>query len=434
MLPEFSFPEGSKSPQDSSDQQFPTLEVAHILSIDIVEYAESLTKIEQADRIRTLQEMVRSTSEFVKGEYAREMSCQVTDGGMALIFFREILGPIRCAAEIGFLLKKGSQFHVRMGVHSGPVHVSKRGDGRGNISGEGVVNAQRVMNCGDADHILLSGTVAEMISGSVPWSNCFHKLGSLPLKSGRLADLYNFYTREFGNPNRPLKFLQFEEEDERRARRMDWLRSIGGGFWNGTRAVALLAVFGLLGWFVVPKVQTYLSLHPFSFSFGKTEAAKETKSSSNKKRLAKRSAQSSRTPRRRTEQISTENESYRVNSDAFSTDSHDEAAPKPPVIEVEKQVDETDSGSNEKVHVYNMVLSIPEDNQKSRMVKVTCLDSRGLQPTILEASFSEGERVPIQFEGAGREVTLRAYFDDKFAKEWKITPADSNASSPRELH
>ena len=81
-----------------------------------------------------------------------------------------------------------------------------------------------------------------------------------------------------------------------------------------------------------------------------------------------------------------------------------------------------------------MVLSIPEDNQKSRMVKVTCLDSRGLQPTILEASFSEGERVPIQFEGAGREVTLRAYFDDKFAKEWKITPADSNATSPRELH
>ena len=98
-------------------------------------------------------------------------------------------------------------------------------------------------------------------------------------------------------------------------------------------------------------------------------------------------------------------------------------------------MDETQSeaGANEKIYQYNMILSIPEDNQKSRVVKVTCLDSRGLQPTVLEANFSEGERIPLQFEGAGKEVTLRVYFNDKLAKEWRIPASDRNSSSPQEL-
>ena len=437
MLSKFSLPGGSKSQPESIDRQYPSLEVAHILAIEIVEYSQSLSKIEQADRIRTLQEVVRSTPEFVRGEFARDMSCRITDGGMSLIFFREILGPIRCAAEIGFLLKRESRFHVRMGVHSGPVSVVKQSDGSLNISGEGVVAAQRVMHCGDADHVLLSETVVEMTAGSAPWYNSFFKLGALPLKSGRLLVIYNFYTREVGNPNRPLKFLQFEQEDALRAKRSDWFRCVGGGFWNGTRAFALLGAFGLAGWFGIPKAQTYLASHPlsFSFPFAQPEPAKTQKSNLNVKRNANRKSRKqthskvSHSPRR------AKSLHDQVNRIAPESDFQDTGVPKSPAIEPGKPMDETQSeaGANEKICQYNMILSIPEDNQKSRVVKVTCLDSRGLQPTVLEANFSEGERIPLQFEGAGKEVTLRVYFNDKLAKEWRIPASDRNSSSPQEL-
>lgn len=438
-LPKFSFPKGTKSQPESIDRHYPSLEVAHILTIEIVEYSQSLSKIEQADRIRTLQEIVRSTPEFERGEFARDMSCRITDGGMSLIFFREILGPIRCAAEIGFLLKKESRFHVRMGVHSGPVSVVKQSDGSLKISGEGVVTAQRVMHCGDADHVLLSETVVDMTFGSIPWSNSFFKLGALPLKSGRLADIYNFYTREVGNPNRPLKFLQFEQEDARRAKRYDWLRSVGGGFWNGTRALAIFAAFGIVGWFGIPKAQIYLESHPLPFSFsspfGQPEPTRKNKSdlsakpNSNRKFRKQAYAKVSNSPRR------VKSHPDQVNRIAPESESQDIDAPKSPAIELGKPLDETQSeaGANEKIYQYNMILSIPEDNQKSRLVKVTCLDSRGLQPTVLEANFSEGERIPMQFEGAGKEVTLRVYFNDKLAKQWRITASDRNASAPLEL-
>ncbi len=443
MLPKFSLPGGSKSQPESTHRQCSSLEVAHILTIEIVEYSQPLSKIKQADRIRTLQEIVRSTPEFVRGEFARDMSCRITDGGMSLIFFREILGPIRCAAEIGFLLKKESRFHVRMGVHSGPVSVVKQSDGSLNISGEGVVTAQRVMRCGDADHVLLSETVVEMTSGSMPWSNNFFKLGALPLKSGRLSDIYNFYTREVGNPNRPLKFLQFEQEDVRRAKRNDWLRSVRGGFWNGTRAIGIFAAFGIVGWFGIPKAQNYMASHPLSFSFsspfsspfGQPEPNRKHKSDLNAKRNSNRKfrkqsyAKVSNSPRR------AKSHPDQVNHIAPESESQEIDAPKSPAIELGKPVDETrsEAGANEKIYQYNMILSIPEDDQKSRLVKVTCLDSRGLQPTVLEANFSEGERIPIQFEGAGKEVTLRVYFNDKLAKEWRISASDRNSSAPREL-
>ncbi len=437
MLPKFSLPRGLKSQPESIDRQYSSLEVAHILTIEIVEYSQSLSKIEQADRIRTLQEFVRSTPEFVRGEFARDMSCRITDGGMSLIFFREILGPIRCAAEIGFLMKKESRFHIRMGVHSGPVSVVTQSDGSLKISGEGVVTAQRVMHCGDADHVLLSETLVEMTSGSVPWSNCFFKLGALPLKSGRLADIYNFYTREVGNPNRPLKFQQFEQEGARRAKRSDWLRSVGGGFWNGTRALAIFAAFGTAGWIGIPKAQTYLASHPLSISFsppfGQPEPTRKLKSDLNAKRNSNRKfrkqayAKIFNAPRR------VKSHSGQVNR--IAPESQEINAPNSPAIELGKPMAETqnEAGANEKVYQYNMILSIPEDNQKSRVVKVTCLDSRGLQPTVLEANFSEGERIPMQFEGAGKEVTLRVYFNDKLAKEWRISASDRNSFVHQEL-
>src|SRR5881409_447960 len=135
------------------------LEIAHLLLIDVVGYSKLLVN-EQIEVLQKLNQIVRATECFRAAEASDKLIRVPTGDGMALLFFRSPEEPVRCALEISRALKSHSQFQVRMGVHSGPVNRVHDVNDKTNV-GSGINMAQRVLDCGDAGHILLSAHIAE---------------------------------------------------------------------------------------------------------------------------------------------------------------------------------------------------------------------------------------------------------------------------------
>jgi len=92
-----------------------------------------------------------------------------------------------------------------MGIHSGPVNQVVDVNERANVAGAGIDMAQRVMDCGDAGHILLSKRVADDLAPFPRWNPHLHDLGECEVKHGRKVSLVNFYTDTVGNPELPKK-------------------------------------------------------------------------------------------------------------------------------------------------------------------------------------------------------------------------------------
>ena len=136
------------------------LEIAHVLFIDIVGYSKLLTD-EQSEALQELNQIVRSTEAARGAEAAGELTILPTGDGMALVFTGSVEDPVECALEISQALRAQPSLPVRMGIHSGPIHHVKDATGRENIAGVGINIAQRVMDCGDAGHILVSKRVAD---------------------------------------------------------------------------------------------------------------------------------------------------------------------------------------------------------------------------------------------------------------------------------
>src|SRR5947208_13147186 len=131
------------------------MEIAHVLFIDIVGYSARLTDEQQA-LVDELNQIVRSSDEFNKAAAAGRLMKIPTGDGMALIFYNSPEQPVNCALEISRALRNSSDLPVRMGVHSGPVSAVTDLNDRTNAAGVGINVAQRVMDCGDTGHILLS--------------------------------------------------------------------------------------------------------------------------------------------------------------------------------------------------------------------------------------------------------------------------------------
>jgi class 3 adenylate cyclase len=175
------------------------LEVGHVLLIDIVGYSKLLIN-EQREQLRALNEIVRNTAQF-RASDAKGMLVRIpTDDGMALIFRDTVEAPVRCALEISAAVKIYPEIHLRMGIYSGPVSDVTDVNERANIAGAGIDLAQRVMDCGDAGHILLSKRVANDPAPYRHWHPYLHDLGECEVKHGRKIFLVNFYTAELGNP------------------------------------------------------------------------------------------------------------------------------------------------------------------------------------------------------------------------------------------
>src|SRR5437660_108379 len=183
------------------------LEVVHVLFLDIVGYSKRLTN-EQQTLIDQLNQVVRSSEEFQSAEAAGRLIKIPTGDGMALVFYKSPAQPVECALEISRALKTYPELRVRMGAHSGPVSAVTDLNDRTNAAGIGINIAQRVMDCGDAGHILLSKRVAEDLEQYGPWQPQLHDLGEGEVKHGVRVHVFNLYNQELGNPEVPEKLQQ----------------------------------------------------------------------------------------------------------------------------------------------------------------------------------------------------------------------------------
>src|SRR6476620_5028743 len=148
-------------------------EIAHVLFIDIVGYSK-LSVNEQHAAVEELNQIVRATEQFQRAEAASRLLKIPTGDGMALVFYTSPEAPAQCAIEISRTLKEHPRLQLRMGVHSGPVSGVIDVTGKANVAGAGINTAQRVMDCGDAGHILLSKRVAEDLEEYERWRPLLH--------------------------------------------------------------------------------------------------------------------------------------------------------------------------------------------------------------------------------------------------------------------
>ena len=182
----------------------PKVEIGHVLMLDVVEYS-TLLITEQSRIMSELKRIVRSTARLQQAEANGKLVCVPTGDGMLLVFFNEPEAPIVCAMEISAAIKNHPEIRLRMGIHSGPVNQVLDVNERANVAGAGIDMAQRVMDCGDAGHILLSKRVADDLAPFPRWNPHLHDLGECEVKHGRKVSLVNFYTDTVGNPELPKK-------------------------------------------------------------------------------------------------------------------------------------------------------------------------------------------------------------------------------------
>src|SRR5436305_10681422 len=231
------------------------LNIAHVLFIDIVGYSKLLTS-EQRDRQQELNRTVRKTEQFRAAESAGKLVRVPTGDGMVLAFFTSPDAPLRCAVAISRALHGRTQLPLRMGIHSGPVDPVEDVNDKPNLAGAGVNIAQRVMNCGDAGHILLSARAADDLAQHAEWKAQLHDIGEAEVKHGVKVAVVNFFGDNVGNSTLPEKIRWFRKVQIAavRRRRIAWslgiitlLTIIGAAFWmQWRRAMPVSAAPGEL--------------------------------------------------------------------------------------------------------------------------------------------------------------------------------------------
>ena len=183
-----------------------SLEIAHILVIDVVGYSKLLIE-DQGAAVGSLNALVRGTPEFGAAESTGKLLRLPTGDGMVLAFFTTPDAPVRCAVQLARNLRHKKEIRVRMGIHSGAVNRVDDVNDRLNLAGSGINTAQRIMSCGEADHILLSQHTADDLCHSRDWAPHLQDLGECEVKHGTRVHLVNLYGSDFGNPLSPLKVI-----------------------------------------------------------------------------------------------------------------------------------------------------------------------------------------------------------------------------------
>jgi TolB-like protein/class 3 adenylate cyclase/Tfp pilus assembly protein PilF len=207
---------------DNDLQPKAELEIAHVLFIDVVGYSTRLIN-EQAAVVAKLNQVVRDTPHFRSAEAARKLIRIPTGDGMALVFSNTPEAPVQCALEICEALRAHPEVHVRMGIHSGPVDPVPDVNDRPTVAGSGINIAQRIMDCADAGHILLSKRVAEDLSQYAHWQTKLHDLGEIEIKHGAVVSVVNLHGDGFGNATVPSRIQQFRQRPGRRRTKAFWL-------------------------------------------------------------------------------------------------------------------------------------------------------------------------------------------------------------------
>ena len=232
------------APESASDVKF---EVGHVLFIDILGYSKLLIN-EQSEQIQKLKEIVRGTEQFQIAEAEGKLLRLPTGDGGGLVFRTTPEAPVLCALEISKALESHPELKVRMGIHSGPVNEVTDLNAQANIAGAGINIAQRVMDCGDAGHILLSKHVADDLEHYPRWKPYLHSLGECEAKHGLRIGIVNLYRNRAGSPQLPNKFKALKQ---RRARAR-W----------ATIATALLLLAGMIAAFAIISKRSATSTFP----------------------------------------------------------------------------------------------------------------------------------------------------------------------------
>src|SRR5213595_378689 len=187
------------------------LEIGHVLFVDIVGYTKLLIH-EQLEHLEKLRDIARATETFCAAQREGKLMRLPTGDGGALVFNKSPEEPVKCAVEIARELKKNPELRIRTGIHSGPVKGVTDLSEQGNIGGAGINIAQRVMDCGDAGHILVSKRVADDLENYAQWRPLLHDLGTCEVKHGISLALFNLYSDEIGNPEQPKKIRTDERK------------------------------------------------------------------------------------------------------------------------------------------------------------------------------------------------------------------------------
>src|SRR6184192_2425430 len=190
------------------------LEIAHVLFIDIVGYSK-LSINDQHAAIEELTKIVRASEQFQRAEAANRLIRIPTGDGMVLVFYTNPEAPAQCAVEISRALKEHPTLQVRMGIHSGPVSGVVDVNERVNLAGAGINMAKRVMDCGDAGHILVSKHVAEDLEEYEKWRPLLHDLGTCEVKHGMQVAIVNLWSDDVGNRQLPQKFQALRKQRAR---------------------------------------------------------------------------------------------------------------------------------------------------------------------------------------------------------------------------
>ena len=199
-----------KEPARAETVDEPSLETAHVLFVDIVGYSR-LVIDKQAQQLRQLQQFVTANPECRRAKDLKQLIELPTGDGMALVFFNDPEAPVRCAVELSRALKATPEIQLRMGIHSGFVYRMADIKNNMNVAGGGINVAQRVMDCGEGGHILVSKRVADDLGQLARWSPYLNDLGSAEVKHGLVIQVFNLHGEDFGNHEVPTKFRKVED-------------------------------------------------------------------------------------------------------------------------------------------------------------------------------------------------------------------------------
>ena len=229
--------------EQAADVKF---EIGHVLFIDIVGYSKLLIT-EQSERLKTLKDILRATEQFRLANAAGKLLALPTGDGAALVFRTNPEAPVLCALEISKALKNHPELPARMGIHSGPVNEISDLNEQANIAGAGINVAQRVMDCGDAGHILLSKRVADDLEQYPRWRPYLQELGDCEVKHGVRMFVVNLHTDELGNPQQPKKFIEEQRTQDASTKRVKPLVV-------GTVAILLLIAIAVVAMIFAPVI------------------------------------------------------------------------------------------------------------------------------------------------------------------------------------
>jgi class 3 adenylate cyclase len=187
---------------------------AHVLYLDVVGSSLRSTD-DQRSMYNDLNEVVWTTPEYTLARQAGGVVSRPSGDGMALVFLGDNEAPVRCALEVAGKLNESGSLAVRMGIYSGEVHRVMDINGIEDVTGEGIVMARRVMDCGDAGHILISGASAEELERAPAWRESLHLMGTCSVKHGKRLALWNIYSEQLGNRNMPAIMVDQLAEEAR---------------------------------------------------------------------------------------------------------------------------------------------------------------------------------------------------------------------------